>query len=208
MKPNKRVIGLTGTIASGKSTAARYFARQYGIAVADADRVGHAVLQEPAVVEALVKEFGPGICGWPRQISRQKLGQLVFGDADKLARLNAITHPVICRRIAEWAAVEQARPDGRPFIIIEAIELLRSELKELADEVWVVYADPAIRQQRLTDSRGLSAEAARQRLSSQWDDAMYRACATRVLDGSGSPEQLERQCDAIYRELLSGAKPQ
>lgn len=200
MKQNKKVIGLTGTIASGKSTAAAYFAQHCGIAVIDADQVGHAVLEDPETVETLVKTFGPGICSWPRRISRSRLGALVFNDPEGLRRLNAITHPAICRRIGQWIREEQEKEDGKPFVIVEAIELLRSELREMTDEVWVVYADPAVRCGRMMQERGLTEEDARKRIESQWDDGTYRQRAERILDGNGSRENLWRQCEALYEE--------
>lgn len=187
MKQNKRVIGLTGTIASGKSSAARYLEQQYGIPRIDADKVGHAVLEEQK--EKLAAAFGTGILE-NGAVSRAKLGRIVFADAAKLEQLNQITHPAICAHIERW--IEET-PGS--VLLVEAIELLRSQLKDMVTEIWVVYAEPEIRVQRMVTERGLSEKEARQRVQSQWDDAQYQSEADCVLSGSGSLEALYRQCD-------------
>lgn len=200
MKQSKRVIGLTGTIASGKSTTAAYFSEKFGIPVIDADKVGHDVLRDKKIIDKITAVFGKDICGADGEIDRARLGKAVFADEEKRQRLNAITHPAICDRIRRQIRQEQEREDGRPFLMVEAIELLRSELKDMADEVWVVYADPAVRQQRMMAERGLTQEAASARIESQWDDTTYRNRADRVFNGNGTKEELWRQCDRAYTE--------
>lgn len=193
MKPNKYVIGLTGTIASGKSTTARYLETAYGIPRIDADLVAREVVEE--MKEELAEVFGREILV-EGQLSRAKLGSIVFADGEKLKRLNAMTHPATCRRIQAWIEEQQAE-----VVLVEAIELLRSELKEMVDTVWVVYAAPKIRVQRMMMQRGLSEEEARKRVASQWDDAAYQARANQVLDGSGDVQRLYRQCDRLLKEM-------
>lgn len=183
----KRVIGLTGTIASGKSSAARYLEEAYHIPRIDADQVGHQVLEE--LQQELTEAFGREILEGGK-VSRKKLGSIVFADAEKLTRLNQLTHPVICGKIQKWIQENPAE-----ILLVEAIELLRSELKDMVDEVWVVYAKPQVRMQRMMEERGLPEEEARKRIASQWDDARYQAAAGQILDGSGSLEELHRQCD-------------
>ncbi len=198
MKQNKIVVGLTGTIASGKSTVARYFAERYGIPMIDADKVGHEILREAAVKTAVVGAFGEGILDEAGEILRSRLGAIVFAAEDRLAQLNAITHPAICGKIRAWIAEQQ---EEVPFILVEAIELLRSELADMVDEVWVVYADPRVRYQRMTQERGLTGEAASDRIESQWDDEDYMAKAHRIINGSGTVAELQRQCDEIFSQL-------
>jgi dephospho-CoA kinase len=198
MKQNKRVIGLTGTIASGKSTAAACFSEQFGIPVIDADQVGHTILQDASIRAELVEAFGPSVCDANGAIDRKMLGALVFADEEKRYRLNAITHPAICAAIRRWIEEEQTKDTDAPFLLIEAIELLRSELADMVDEVWVVYADPHVRASRMMKTRGLSREEAEARIRSQWDDAKYRARASRVLDGNGTMEEMRKQCAEAY----------
>lgn len=196
MKQNKErrpyVIGLTGTIASGKSSAARYLEERHGIPRIDADKVGHLVLEELQI--ELAAAFGAEIVE-DGKISRKKLGSIVFADAAKLAQLNRMTHPVICAKIEKWIQENPAK-----VVMVEAIELLRSELKDMVDEVWVVYARPEVRVQRMMEERGLSEAEARRRVASQWEDQKYQEAADQLLDGSGSLEALYRQCDRKVNE--------
>ena len=194
MKPNKYVIGLTGTIASGKSTTAKYLEKTYQIPRIDADLVAREVVEE--LKYQLAEEFGSEILV-EGQISRPKLGSIVFADAEKLKKLNAMTHPATCRKIQRWIEEQEAK-----LVLVEAIELLRSELKDMVDTVWVVYAAPQIRVERMMQERGLSEDEARKRVASQWDDATYQAQASEVLDGSHDTQQLYEQCDRLVKDLI------
>lgn len=194
MKPNKYVIGLTGTIASGKSTTAKYLEKTYQIPRIDADLVAREVVEE--LKYQLAEEFGSEILV-EGQLSRPKLGSIVFADAEKLKKLNAMTHPATCRKIQRWIEEQEAK-----LVLVEAIELLRSELKDMVDTVWVVYAAPQIRVERMMQERGLSEDEARKRVASQWDDATYQAQASEVLDGSHDTQQLYEQCDRLVKDLI------
>ena len=194
MKPNKYVIGLTGTIASGKSTTAKYLEKTYQIPRIDADLVAREVVEE--LKYQLAEEFGSEILV-EGQLSRPKLGSIVFADAEKLKKLNAMTHPATCRKIQRWIEEQEAK-----LVLVEAIELLRSELKDMVDTVWVVYAAPQIRVERMMQERGLSEDEARKRVASQWDDATYQAKASEVLDGSHDTQQLYEQCDRLVKDLI------
>ena len=194
MKPNKYVIGLTGTIASGKSTTAKYLEKTYQIPRIDADLVAREVVEE--LKYQLAEEFGSEILV-EGQLSRPKLGSIVFADAEKLKKLNVMTHPATCRKIQRWIEEQEAK-----VVMVEAIELLRSELKDMVDTVWVVYAAPQIRVERMMQERGLSEDEARKRVASQWDDATYQAQASEVLDGSHDTQQLYEQCDRLVKDLI------
>ena len=194
MKPNKYVIGLTGTIASGKSTTAKYLEKTYQIPRIDADLVAREVVEE--LKYQLAEEFGSEILV-EGQLSRPKLGSIVFADAEKLKKLNAMTHPATCRKIQRWIEEQEAK-----LVLVEAIELLRSELKDMVDTVWVVYAAPQIRVERMMQERGLSEDEARKRVASQWDDATYQAQANAVLDGGHDTQQLYEQCDRLVKDLI------
>ncbi len=188
-----RVIGLTGTIAAGKSTAARYLADRYGLVAIDADRVGHDALQQKDVQEKLKAAFGDTVVR-EGVTDRTELGRIVFSDAKKLEELNQITHPVISRMIREALAVH-AKSNGASPVLIEAYGLLQSELADMVTEVWAVTADPAVRRSRVMKRQNLSEDEAEKRIKSQWSDDEYRQRADFVLDGSGTEEALFRQCD-------------
>ena len=194
MKPNKYVIGLTGTIASGKSTTAKYLEKNYRIPRIDADLAAREVVEE--LKYQLAEVFGSEIIV-DGQLSRPKLGSIVFADGEKLKKLNAMTHPATCRKIQKWIEKQEAK-----VVLVEAIELLRSELKDMVDTVWVVYAAPQIRVERMMVERGLTEEEAKKRVASQWDDATYQAQANEVLDGSLDTRHLFEQCDRLIKDLI------
>ena len=200
MKPNKKVIGITGTIAAGKSTAAGYFRDQYGIPVIDADIVGHEVLRDSEVIQQLVEAISPEILV-DGVIDRKILGSIVFKDAGKLAKLNAVSHPAITRNIAEKVNVFLNSDSSAPFMLIEAYGLLQSDLIDLVSEVWVVCADRELRIQRVMERQGLSADEAERRVNNQWSDAEYIRKADVAFDGSRDAEYLKKQCDHVMEKF-------
>ena len=131
------VIGLTGGIASGKSTAAAWL-KEFGAVVIDADRLGHRVY-EPGTsgFEAVVNEFGHDIVAADGTINRQLLGGKVFGAPGEMERLNSIIWPEIRRLISEELA-DLKRKDPRQIIVLEAAVLIEAGWKDLCDEIWVI----------------------------------------------------------------------
>ncbi len=202
MRPSK-VIGVTGTIASGKSTACKYLEERYGLRRIDADLVGHEVLKSPEMVRELTKAFGEAILDTDGTLSRKRLGQIVFGDPKSLRRLNELTHPVICRRIAEEVHAFREEEEGPPVLLLEAIELLRTPLLELVEETWVVWAEDEIRIRRVMQRQNLSRKEAEERVLGQWPQESYKAAADVLIDGSGSVEELYLQLDLQMTERMS-----
>ena len=196
MKPNKKIIGITGTIAAGKSTAARYFQEQYGIPVIDADLVGHEVLLDPDVIHQLTEAISPEILV-DGKIDRKILGGIVFQDPEKLAALNGISHPAITRRIRTQVDSFLKSESTAPFLLIEAYGLMQSDLIHMVSEIWVVCADPELRVQRVMMRQGLSREEAERRVENQWSDAEYIKRADIALDGSRDADYLKMQCDRV-----------
>ncbi len=199
MKPNKYpghlVIGITGTIASGKSTACHYLASEKGAKWIDADLVARKVVTDLA--EVLAGLFGAEILTEDGDVDRKALGAIVFSDPQKLELLNQTVHPETCRRIE--GMIKAAEEE---LVIVEAIELLRSDLKDMIDAVWVVWAKPEIRIERMMSTRGLSREEAAARVASQLDDEAYRSLADRVIASSeGDVAKLERQIDEALESL-------
>ena len=207
MKQNKPIIGITGTIAAGKSTASRYFHNTYGIPIIDADVVGHAVLEEEVVRQELTKVFGRDILDAEHgQVDRRRLGRIVFADPEALKRLNAITHPAICVRIGEAIAKIEEEEPGAPFLLVEAIELLRSPLQDIVREVWVVCADPQVRVRRIMKRQNRTEADALARVNSQWSDEEYGRRASVIFDGGGDAQALYAQCDRVYARMTETGK--
>lgn len=197
--PGKTVIGLTGNIAVGKSQALRQL-QSLGAGVIDADRVAREALEPgSAALAAVVAEFGDSLLDERGRLDRAALGRIVFSDAAALARLEALTHPVIRRRID---ALVEAAP--QTVLVIEAIKLLEGDLAEAVDAVWVVDAAPETQLARLTGQRGMSPADARQRLRAQNPQADKVARADLVIRNDGSPAALREQLRAAWESLAQG----
>lgn len=193
------VIGLTGGIASGKSTAAEQL-RELGAVVIDADRVGHKVY-EPGTpgFEGVVNEFGHDIVGSDGQINRQVLGGKVFGNPEQMDRLTGIVWPEIRRLAGE--EIEEHRAADVDVVVLEAAVLIEAEWTDLVDEVWVVYAKPNVARQRLMARNSLNAEAAQARIDSQLSNKERLEHATVRIDNSEKLEQLQKRVDTQWKKL-------
>ena len=205
---NKRsvpVIGITGSIASGKSTAGRYLEEKCAVRRIDADQVAHKVLEEPAIVKELTNAFGKDILDKAGKIDRARLGNIVFSDPEALARLNGITHPPVCRKIQAEIEAFRLDPGNSPFLLLEAIELLRTPLKDMVDEIWVVWAEDRVRVRRVMERQHLTEEEAWARVRSQWPQEKYKAAADVLIDGGGTVEELYPKLDRL-RELVAERK--
>ncbi len=182
------VIGLTGNIATGKSTVARMLAR-LGAHTIDADRVAHEVMRtEKRVRHRIVQRFGPGVLDAEGQIDRSALGAIVFSDDRALADLEEIVHPAVLRGIEERLARCEA-----DVVVIEAIKLLEAGVHAYCDSVWVVTSPRQVQLERLVQERDLTAEEARTRMDAQPSAEEKVARADRVIDNSGSLEETWRQ---------------
>ena len=188
------LIGLTGGIGSGKSTVSARLA-ELGARVVDADAIVREV-QAPGteVFAAIVERFGPGVVAEDGSLDRPALAALVFNDPDELKALNAIVHPAVGVGIAEALAVAAETDD---VVILDVPLLVESGRDDMAALV-VVDLDPEVAVARLVEHRGFTEEDARARMSRQASRADRLARADRVLDNSGSVEDLLAQVDALW----------
>lgn len=193
------VIGLTGNIATGKSTVMAMLA-DLGAVVIDADRVAHEVMEpgQPAY-EAIVQAFGDEIAPRGGPIDRQRLGQIVFSDPAALTRLESIVHPAVSKRLQ--ALVAQS---GAAVVVIEAIKLLEAGLaSQFCDAVWVVTASRAQQIKRLMRDRGLSYDDAVLRIDAQPAQEEKVAQADVVIDNSGSLAATRIQVQKAWQRLMA-----
>lgn len=195
-------VGLTGNIATGKSTVLNYLATK-GAHVVDADKLAHrAMAPDGPAYDKVVAAFGRGILDKDGEINRPKLGEIVFGDPDALTQLETIVHPATFE-LLRW---DVAQSDAE-IVILEAIKLLESgRMLTLCDEVWVVTSHPDAQLRRMIEQRGMSEEAARQRMAAQSHQAKKVAQADHVILNDGTLEELHAQLDVLWDAMLARAR--
>ena len=194
------IIGLTGGIASGKSTAARYLA-ELGAFVIDADKLGHRVYEpDTPGHRAVVAAFGDDILAEDGTINRRALGAKVFGKPDELKRLTDIAWPEIRRMGEAQIATAKAENATRP-VIVEAAVLFEAGWESLGDEVWVVIADPAKAVARAVERDGFDESEVKKRLDAQLSNEERSARANVVIENNTSLEALTRQLDEHYQRI-------
>jgi dephospho-CoA kinase len=160
-----KVIGLTGGIGSGKSTVSR-FLKELGAVIIDADKVGHEALKpDTEAWRQVVASFGTGILKPNREIDRKKLGKIVFGNPEALARLNQIMHPPMYQLVK--AQIEEYRRQGVKVVVLEVPLLIEAGWTSLVDEVWVTVAPEPTVVRRLKEKVGLSEPESMARIRSQ-----------------------------------------
>jgi dephospho-CoA kinase len=193
-------VGLTGGVASGKSTVAEVL-RLKGCEIVDADRLGHEAIEPggPAY-SAVIAEFGKEIAGDDGRIVRPRLAALVFGHPERLARLNAIVHPAIVD-LAEQRCKAFLRKQPRGILVVDAALIFEAAMTGRLQKIVVVDCDPEEQVARFV-ARGLgTAEEARRRIAAQWPRADKLARADFVVDSSGTIEETRARAAQLYEEL-------
>ena len=195
--PRPFVIGLTGPIASGKSTIADRL-RQLGAQIVDADRVYRSLLTPRSDLwRHVVARFGPTIIAANGEIDRAVLGKLVFGDPAALADLDRITHPAVVTEIR--SLIERS---AAPVLVIEAVKLIQSGLVSDTDSLWFVTANPETRARRLMARSGLDEMAARARIAAAPGAAPDDVRIDVTIDNSGDSGATLRAVDDAWRTLI------
>jgi len=194
MKQNKFSVAVTGGIGSGKSIVCQWFNDQ-GIPVISADTLGHEALESPAVQKKLTAEFGESIIRIGN-IDRQVLGNIVFDDADKTARLNTITHPYIISRIRRMLETQK-----ESLAIYEIPLLFEAGMENLFDIIVIVWANENVRVERLKMRRGMNEGKISYIMAQQYSQEAAKARADYVIVNNGSLEELEEKLGELYATL-------
>lgn len=192
-------IGLTGGIASGKSSVSRLLA-EWGVPIIDADAIARRVVTpgQPAW-QQIVSVFGEQILQPDGTINRRLLGDIIFGDAEKRRKLDEITHPAIWDQITD--EVKQAEAAGHRVVVLDIPLLLETDWHDRVDEIWVVYADRQAQIQRLTLRDQLTQQQAESRINSQLSLEEKKQHADIVIDNSGSFDSMRNQVERIWENL-------
>jgi dephospho-CoA kinase len=193
-------FGLTGGIASGKSTVARMF-EELGAQIINADEIGHELLRPPlSAFHQIVDRFGNQLLDATGVIDRNRLGKIVFADTGKLDELNAILHPRIIERVEELAEqFEAANPGG--VIIVDAALIFEAGIGGRFRKVIVVCCRPEQQVERLMAKARLRRAEAERRIAAQIPVEEKRRRADFLIDSSGSLDSTRAQVGQIYGEL-------
>jgi len=196
----KYLIGLTGNIATGKSTVAKMLS-ELGATVIDADALVHELQHKGTpVYDAIVAAFGSGILDQSGEIDRQALGSIVFANAEQLRVLEAIIHPAVIIEGQNRIVTATTR-----IVVYEAIKLIEVGRAAMCDSIWVVVAAPNVQLERLMRNRKMNEAVARQRIEAQPPQSEKIKWATVVIDNSGSFEETRRQVKVAFEAIKVNA---
>lgn len=194
------IIGITGPTGAGKTTALREI-EKLGGAVIDCDAVYHNLLERDIALQGMLESaFGP-LRDESGAIDRKKLGTIVFGDPEKLEKLNAIAQTATVRRTQEL--LEEYRAKGRKLVAIDAIALLESSLAKLCDATIAVIAPQEVRVQRIMAREGISEDYAWARVRAQRPDQFFaEGCAHILYNDCGTAEEFSRKAEEFLKEIV------
>ena len=195
------VIGLTGSIGTGKSEAARQL-EALGASIISADQVGHeAYTPNTEAWEQVVAAFGDDILQDDGEIDRRKLGAVVFSDPGQLEKLNQIMHPRMARMVAD--KIEELRGQGVEVVVVEAALLFEAGWDSLVEEVWVTDSTEQVVIERLKQRNGMSEEEARKRISSQMGRTERLERSDYVIENSGDMATLGNTIKELWDRRVS-----
>ena len=193
-------IGITGSIACGKSTVSDYL-KEKGYTIIDADKLGHVALTSEDVKRRLSETFGANILV-NNEISREVLGKLVFGNDNNLKKLNNIIHP----KIKELILKLQEEHENEDLVFLDIALLYEANFVDLVEKVAVVYVDEDIQLKRLMTRNSLSKGEALKRIESQMSPQEKASLGDFVINNSYSKEDTFQQIDEILEKLKRGDK--
>lgn len=195
------IIGLTGGIASGKSTVSKTVA-ELGARIINTDEIAHQIIEpgEPAW-DDIVKYFGEGVLNPDNTINRVKLGTIVFQDSASLQQLNGITHPRVMERMrSDLKRIKEEQPEA--VVFMEVPLLYETHMEKLCREVWVVWVDSETQITRLMARDNIGREDALRRIASQMPLEEKAKRADRIIDNTGSIEETIATTTRYFNDIL------
>lgn len=199
------VLGITGGIGCGKSTAAGILAL-HGLKVCDADAISHEVTEAGgAAIPEIIEVFGPDFIGEDKSLNRKKMGDLVFQDKTLLDKLSFIIHKHVIHEMGK--RIEKAKKAKEKVIVLDVPIPVREGFLDVSDQVWVIWTEDSIRLKRLQE-RGMDETEARRRMSIQMSEEEYTQIADEKIYNNGSVQELEQSLIMLMeRELISRGIP-
>ena len=194
-------LGITGTIASGKSSAGKIL-QELGVPVIDTDHIVHEILaKDPTVIKAVKDRFGEEVLTNEGKVDREKLGKVVFSDHEAKKSLEAIVHPATimqCRKLIE-------EKNDNPVVAILVPLLFEARLESEYDEIWTIFTDEAILKERLAKRNGLDSVEIEKRLGAQMSQNEKVMRANHVIDNSDSLENTRNQIKTLLSKISGEA---
>ena len=194
------IIGLIGGIGSGKSRVAAAFAKR-GARVISGDQAGHEALKQPEIRDQVEERWGKGLIDEKGEVNRRALGRIVFARPEELRALEVMVFPWIGQRLRDEIAAT-ARDVQVPLIVLDAAVMLEAGWNNVCERIVYVHAPRDARLRRLAETRGWTSKEVEARESAQMSLTEKATRADFAVDNSGSPEELERQVEAIWRVLV------
>ncbi|OYS18605.1 dephospho-CoA kinase [Lactobacillus taiwanensis] len=192
-------LGLTGGIASGKSTADDFFKKK-NIPIIDSDLIAHKIMEVgQAGYQAVVNYFGSKILTDNQTINRRKLGEIVFNDQAKLKKLNSLTHPLVHQEIKRQ--MEQYRLNQEKLVVIDVPLLFESGFESLCDGVLVISISPELQLKRLMKRNNFTEKEALSRINNQMPLSEKEKRATYVVANTGTINDLEKRLSDLLQKI-------
>lgn len=192
------IIGLTGCMASGKSTVS-IMLKKRGFHIIDADMIGHNILDNAEIKAKLTRRFGSDILGSDGKILRKRLAEKAFSSENAAAELNTITHPAIIGAITKEAAEYES---AFPAVVIDAPLLIETGLHKFCGEVWLVCSNIETRYARIMKRDCLTRARARERIAKQIPQWRKKRFADKIIENDGTTAELEEKIERLTADLL------
>ena len=196
------VIGITGGVGAGKSEVLKYMKESCCCRIVLADDVGNIVKKKgQPCYEKLLSLLGTEVLGEEGEIDKGKMAQMIFKDRVLLQAVNDVIHPAVREYIL--SAIQEERERGRiDFIFLEAALLIETGYRTILDELWYIYASENVRRKLLRDNRGYNEERIEGIIERQLSEQEFRDACDRVIDNSGTIDEMKNQVDRILGDLL------
>nr|WP_296041839.1 dephospho-CoA kinase [uncultured Blautia sp.] len=195
-----KIIGITGGVGAGKSTVLDYLREQFQAYVIQADQVGHQVMEPGEICYSqVIALFGEHILKKDKTIDRKAVSDVVFGNEEKLKKLNGIIHPAVRQSVLEEIQLQKEKKTA--IVVVEAALLLEEHYEKFCDKVWYVHTDREIRISRLMENRGYSREKSESIISSQAPDEYFAKHADYIIRNNGDIKDTWLQVEEGIRLL-------
>lgn len=195
-----KIIGITGGVGAGKSTVLDYLREQFHAYVIQADQVGHQVMEPGEICYSqVIALFGEHILKKDKTIDRKAVSDVVFGNEEKLKKLNEIIHPAVRQSVLEEIQLQKEKKTA--IVVVEAALLLEEHYEKFCDKVWYVHTDREIRISRLMANRGYSREKSESIISSQAPDEYFTEHADYIIRNNGDIKDTWLQVEEGIRLL-------